>query len=736
MTEIRRRRAAVIGGGITGISAALFLQRDGHDVTVFERDEIGTGTSMGNSGVISIAGCIPTSVPGIVGRVPKMLMDPYGPLSIRWGYLPNLLPWLNEQFADSAKRAKWIDALLKIAAVLVAAIVAEYLAGRLLARPRDTLEVRIADAWGIRALTLVARMLLELVPIAAFAITAEFALSILDAREITVSAARAIVAANVTVRGILVIARMVLAPRVEQLRLLALDSESANYAYIWIRRFANVGLYGAFIIEAVVILGLPVAGSAVLQKLLALVLLGMAVALILQLREPVCARIAGDSGARGASLRARFADIWHVVAILYVIALFCVWLLDISGGFVLVARATAVTLLAGIVARLVDIGANRLLHRLFSLRPETLDRYPGLEARAGRYLPVVYGIARAVVWFVATIVAAEAWGVSAFEWLGSETGGAFLGTIAQILVIAVLSVTILELTGSAIERYMRRSQDNGHTSARMMTLLPLLRNVLRVTIGVIATLIVLSEIGIDIGPLLAGAGVAGLAVGFGAQKLVQDIINGMFLIIEDTVAVGDVVRVAGHTGLCEGLTIRTIRLRDLSGTVHTVPFNEVSTIENLTKDFSFAVMDVGVAYREDTDAVIDILHEVADDLRADTKYNQVILEPLEVLGVDEFADSAVVIKVRIKTLPVKQWMVKREFNRRMKKAFDANRIEIPFPHTTLYFGEDRQGAAPPAHVVLAERFRQDASTGASGDASAPTASDAPDTRLPGTDMPE
>jgi small conductance mechanosensitive channel len=270
----------------------------------------------------------------------------------------------------------------------------------------------------------------------------------------------------------------------------------------------------------------------------------------------------------------------------------------------------------------------------------------------------------------------------------------------------------------------------------MLTLMPLLRNVLRVTIAVIASLIVLSEIGINIGPLLAGAGVAGLAIGFGAQKLVQDVINGMFIIIEDTVAVGDVVRVAGHIGLCEGLTIRTITLRDLSGTVHTVPFSDVTTVENLTKEFSFAVMDVGVAYREDTDAVIEILHQVAEELRAEPEYGAVMLEPLEVLGVDQFADSAVVIKVRIKTLPIKQWMVKREFNRRMKKAFDANGIEIPFPHATLYFGEDKQGDAPPAQVVLRERFVQSDSADDARDPAPPPVSAAQAGRGPPTDLPE
>lgn len=655
------------------------------------------------------------------------------------GTLPRLAPWLRAQFDDPVRRAAWVDAIWKIVAVLAVAILAGLLAGWLLVRPRQALEDRANDAWVVRALILTARTMLDLVPVAVFALAAEACLSILEPQAITLSAARALVMANVLVRAILVVARMVLAPRVERLRFLPIDGESANYAYAWVRRFAYVGFYGAYTINAAAILGLPVAGGAVLLELLGLVLVGMAIALILQLRDTVRRWIAGDDAATGSALRARFADVWHVAAILYVIVLFCVWLLDVDQGFSWMARASAVTLVAIVGAQLAVFGADRLLRGLFALRPETRTRYPGLEVRAGRYLSIVHGLLRAAILFVTILIVAEAWGLQAFAWLGSATGRVVIGTVAQIVVVSVLAVVTLELTSSAIERYMSRAQERGHSSARVQTLLPLLRNVLRVTIAVLATLIVLSELGINIGPMLAGAGVAGLAIGFGAQKLVQDVINGMFLIIEDTIAIGDVVRVASHVGVCQGLTIRTITLRDLSGTVHTVPFSEVTTIENLTKDFSYAVIDVGVGYRENTDEVIEVLHQVDEDMRNDPTYAAVILEPLEVLGVDALADSAVIIKVRIKTQPIKQWMVRREFNRRMKHAFDAHNIEIPFPHTTLYFGEDKQGRAPSAHVVLAEHYDREETPSAG---SAEPARETPPTGRTGgsdrtgTDLPE
>ncbi|MEK9662959.1 MAG: hypothetical protein VW644_14735, partial [Alphaproteobacteria bacterium] len=295
------------------------------------------------------------------------------------GTAPDLGHWLARQADDPIRRAQWIATLWKIAVVLAIAIVAELVAKRLLQRPHRALETRENDNLGERALVLGARTVLDLVPVVVFALAAEAALSLLDPQDNIAAAARALVLAKVLVRGILVVARLVLAPRVAALRFLPLDDESANYAYIWIRRFANVGLYGAYSIKAAVALELPLAGGAVLQQLLGLVLVGMTVALVLQLRETVSAWLAGDADAAASSLRARLADIWHVAAIIYAIVLYCIWLLDLDGGFELIGRASAVTVIALVAARLIVFGSDRLLASLFSLRTETHERYPGLQ---------------------------------------------------------------------------------------------------------------------------------------------------------------------------------------------------------------------------------------------------------------------------------------------------------------------------------------------------------------------
>jgi len=206
---------------------------------------------------------------------------------------------------------------------------------------------------------------------------------------------------------------------------------------------------------------------------------------------------------------------------------------------------------------------------------------------------------------------------------------------------------------------------------------------------------ILSEGGVDLKPLLAAAGLGGLAIGFGAQSLVKDLISGFFILWEDSVRIGDVVEVAGVAGLVEEVELRTIKLRDVSGNLHVVPNGVIEKVKNLTKDYSYSVFDIGVAYRENVDEVMRELQATAEDVRRDSRFADDILEPLEMLGVDQFKDSAVMIKCRIKTEPHKQWRVGREMNRRIKNMFDAKGIEIPFPYQPSYWGEPKKGAPQP-----------------------------------------
>jgi len=274
------------------------------------------------------------------------------------------------------------------------------------------------------------------------------------------------------------------------------------------------------------------------------------------------------------------------------------------------------------------------------------------------------------------------------EWATHQLPPIIILLIVTWIVLRMNKVFIRRLKKGMMQR-IRKKQDteSQESEKRVETLLRILQSVLRMIILGIFIMILLKKFGVDIGPILAGAGILGLAVGFGAQELVRDYISGFFILLENQIRVGDFAILNGTGGMVENIELRTTTLRDLSGTRHTFQNGKINTISNMSMEWSAITLDVGVAYKEDVDEVMKIMKQVGDDLTNDEKFKDVILEPLEIFGLNEFADSAIVIKARIKTQPLQQWAVGREYRRRLKKAFDENGIEIPFPHSTVYWGE-------------------------------------------------
>lgn len=226
------------------------------------------------------------------------------------------------------------------------------------------------------------------------------------------------------------------------------------------------------------------------------------------------------------------------------------------------------------------------------------------------------------------------------------------------------------------------------TTKRIETIVRLLKQVVLVALWITLLLVILREVGLEIGPILASAGILGLAIGFGAQNLVRDFISGFFMILENQIRVGDVAIINNTGGLVEEINLRTTVLRDLKGVVHYFQNGHISSLSNMTNDWSAYVFDIAVAYKENTDVVVSKIQEVLEAMMLDEEYKALIIEKPEIFGVDKLDNSAVIIKGRIKTQPIKQWMVGREFLRRIKLSFDDANIEIPFPHSTVYFGEN------------------------------------------------
>ncbi len=271
--------------------------------------------------------------------------------------------------------------------------------------------------------------------------------------------------------------------------------------------------------------------------------------------------------------------------------------------------------------------------------------------------------------------------------------------ILLVLILAAIALRAARVLSTHLISLALRQKEDPEFQKRTQTLGSIVRYVLVIGILIVAAMTVLKEFGVEIGPVLAAAGIVGLAVGFGAQSLVKDVIGGFFILLEDQIRVGDVVEIAGKAGLVEKINLKTTILRDLSGNVHYVPNGHIDVVTNMTKEFSRYVFDIGVAYREDVDEVMEVIREVDEDLRKDPDYKGDILGPIEIMGLDQFANSAVIIKARTTTKPLQQWRVGREFNRRLKKKFDERKIEMPFPHVTLYMGRDKRGQAPPLHIL-------------------------------------
>ncbi len=605
---------------------------------------------------------------------------------------PRLVHWAKAQIANKDLREFWIAVLLRLAIIFGAGFAADRAAYLLLRGAARRVNAMPGTSAAPRLFLIVLGIVVEALPVAVFAAAASFAVPFTNPAFGTRQVARVLISAILWARLVLAAARVALLSDAAA-SLYPLGAESRNYLYIWTRRFTNWAVYGFSLADAAWWLGVPGAIYALILRTAAVVLAILAIIFVLQNRRGVADSLRGGPGGGGwRAIRHRLAETWHVLAIIYIAGTFGVYVLDVSGGYLFLLRATLASVVVLLGAALILRFVQHVSEKGFAIPPDMKARYPTLEARANRYLPVLYYISATIVYVAATLTLLQAWGISAYSWLDTDTGRQATSTVVTIAIVIVAALVAWELFSSGVERYLHPADAGGRPlarSARTRTLLPIVRTTVLVVIITFVGLIVLAQIGVNIAPLLAGAGVVGLAIGFASQALLKDLIIGLIILAEDTLTVGDYVNVGKGEGIVETLTIRALRLRDASGALLTIPFSEVTTIKNMTREFAYAVHDVGVLYREDPDRVVAVLREVADGMRADPHWQNRILAPLEVIGLDRFTDSAQVIRVRLRTRPLEQFDVQREYNRRMKKAFDAAGIEMPSANQTHYLADGK-----------------------------------------------
>jgi small conductance mechanosensitive channel len=547
--------------------------------------------------------------------------------------------------------------------------------------PRRHLSLRV---WGRRFGFGVVHLLLSVLPLVGFALTLQVFIS---AGVLTVRPAHlaviGIANAYLFSRLVLEVLQFLFSPDAAALRVVSMPTRWAA----WLLGLAQVllitGVFGYVLISVGEVLGLTQDGADVLARLVSLgIHIEVAIA-VWQSRRVVGGWIAGDLQAHGvfAGFRHRLGGGWHYLALFYVFALWVAWAGGVHNAFVVLLRVVAVFVAALLIGRLGWVGSALLLEKAFPDPAGAAVRYPTLYARAHAYNPMIRALLRGVIGVLVVVLVLQGWGVDVTDWLLTNAfSRSLIGALIAIVITIAIALVCWEGANILLEGRIERLTQGGRLrqASRLRTLLPMFRASIGVSISLVAGLICLSKIGVNAAPLLAGAGVLGIAIGFGSQKLVQDIITGLFLLLEDAMQVGDVVSLAGMNGTVERLSIRTIRLRWPDGSVNIIPFSAVTTVTNMTRDFGYAQISINVGYKEDIDRVSAVLTDIAQTMRAEAAWGAMMRGDLQLFGLDAFTQNALVITGQIRTGPGQHWAVRREFYRRVLQRFAEEGIEIPY----------------------------------------------------------
>ena len=549
--------------------------------------------------------------------------------------------------------------------------------------------------------------------------------------------------------------RLILSPSTGELRPIPIGDAAARYMTRWFGFLLALGGYGQLLVVPIINANASYAAGRAVSAMIAFAVLAIAVWLVLRNRRRVADWIVGEpdpvppQAPEGEEARATVAEPmtgvaaeavtdsdvapalatgidpeptrtarrgtlyslathWHWPALAYLFTMFLVVLVRPGDAAFRAFVASGQVVLIALIGMFVSGIVSRAMTRGISLPDDISARMPLLETRLNRFVPRALFVLRLVIVALVVVFALNAIDLIDLRgWMVSQFGARLTGTIFSVAAVLLVSFLVWLALTSWVD--YRLNPDYGQVpSAREKTLLTLLRNAATIALVIITLMFVLAEIGLDIAPLLASAGVLGLAIGFGAQKMVQDIITGIFIQFENAMNVGDVVSLGGTTGTVERLTIRSVSLRDVAGAFHIIPFSSVDMVTNYMRDFGYFVCDMGVAYRENVEEVKQAMLDAFDELRADPEQAEAIIGDLELFGVNSFGDSSVNLRVRIKCVPGRQWGVGRAYNGVIKRVFDERNIEIPFPYRTLVLGEAKDGTTQPL------RLTKDNDAGATG----------------------
>lgn len=475
-------------------------------------------------------------------------------------------------------------------------------------------------------------------------------------------------------------ARAILAPRFEALRLIPVNDDNAAYWSFWLGRIISLLGYTFLFVTPLLAANLSLGAASAVQVLVMATAVTIGVIVVLQNKDDVRKWLTGIAARRGndgaGQLLILLGQYWHVVAIVYLLTLLVVWFANPEQALPFMLGATVQSVIAIVVGVIIASFISRFVSAGLRLPEDIRQRLPLLEARLQAFVPTVMQVVRWVVIAGVLLAIAQAWALFDFVgWIGSEGGQQAAGSVISAALIILVCILLHVVVASWVEYRLNTSIGKTPT-AREKTLLGLFKNAFTIALVVFGVMLALAQVGVNIAPLLAGAGVVGLAIGFGAQKLVQDIITGIFIQFENVMNEGDVVAVGATSGVVEKLTIRSVTIRDMTGTVHLIPFSSVDQVSNMVRGFSFYVAEFEVARDNDIEAVKQVLREAFAQVM-ETEHRDVILDDLDLQGLIAITPASMSLRARIKTLAGKQWGPGRLYSELVMRLFDERGIQTP-----------------------------------------------------------
>ncbi|HKT26690.1 mechanosensitive ion channel family protein [Dyella sp.] len=554
-------------------------------------------------------------------------------------------------------------------------------------------------------------LLINLVPLGVFFVVAGLVLRGVGGDDERVhDVVSSFIDAYISARITMAVLRLLVSPEGPGMCVLRVSHQTTKTVLLWMRCIVFTAAFGMALGDALAGLGGGEASRMAFIKLVSLFVHIAAVILILKLRGPVGRAIAAAPNATGpiAATRNWLSHAWVLFAVAFVLGVWVVWALGVEDGFPKLIHFIGVSAGILIVARVITILVQGALGRAFRYRDGSSAAASDARSRLSRrYYPIVSRLVSFFITVFTIIALLQSWGLDALGWLGhGAVGRSLTSAVLTILVATVIAIAAWEAASFSIERRITVWTDQGDLmrAARLRTLLPMMRTGLLILVVLVVGLTALNEIGINTTPLLASASIVGVALGFGSQKLVQDFITGIFLLMENAMQVGDWVTVAGVSGTVEYLSVRTVRLRGGDGSLYTIPFSSVTTVNNTNRGIGNASMAVSIAYGNDIDSAMEALTRIGRELRSDPAFRDLILKDLEIWGVDAMDGSKVTIVGQMQCLDKGRWGVQRELNRRITQRFREAGIEMANPHTSylLHPQDTKPSPAPPPSEPTAQ----------------------------------